>query len=483
MADFWSLVVGAFLIALFSILAFRSAKTICLHALMFCATFICMPLATAWLAQDRNLQRAYIGNNLAGQSVADAVAAHAHLFILYALGLLTIALLFGDRAILRNLQTTLAAQKFRPQWLLLFVVFLGTTIAIKAAFSIMISGTTTLERLQEMPYIYSCALSVLDLLTLGIYCYLCLFSSRSKIILAVCLFYAAYVLVADGRRELILSLAALAVLRSAAVGFKFNWRLPVIAAGLVAVFVLVGPIFLKARIYGQALQDRGVSATDALMQATTRALDEVTSQGDGLTLVSDNVVDRGNAGTFFLTVASQLRAFQHGELTWVSFLWAVPSAFVEKPPLQAEAMIELAADLPLTDSANSTQLVFYADYGPLGMYLCAVYVALTLYLVAKLLGSGRQYGLFQLSLLGIFMVHSLTIEDELTHHFVDFRNLALIGLFVLLRGFVTSAGRGRGFTMRGPAPAIWPSRAHGHPVTRPPVRAWQPTRMAPSSSE
>ncbi len=98
--------------------------------------------------------------------------------------------------------------------------------------------------------------------------------------------------------------------------------------------------------------------------------------------------------------------------------------------------------MALTDDASSAPLDFYADFGPLGIYLAALWTGLLLYGSAGLLGNGRQYGLFRIALLGLFFSLSLTLEDELTFQFVELRNVALIAMLGIVPA-VLGTGRSR----------------------------------------
>jgi hypothetical protein len=226
-------------------------------------------------------------------------------------------------------------------------------------------------------------------------------------------------------------LITLLVLRGLSIGFRPNLRLAWVGGAALGLFILVGPIFVEARGISLMLQDRGYPPIAALAEGVSQAVGGFMRGDTGFQRVATNVAERGNAGVFFLTVASREPELQIGRLTETSILWAIPSVFVEKPPVQAEAMIQLAANMRLLDDANSVPLLLYVDFGTLGMLFAGALTALLLYGIAMLISRGRPFGLFQVVLLGVFFTLSFSIETEFAGVFVELRNAALFAPLAL----------------------------------------------------
>ncbi len=429
------------LLAGFAVLAFRYARTVCLHVLVVWVYFAALPLATAWLYTGKVNARVLIGQDLYSEAMADAFTAHAYLFALYGLGVLAAAYLFRDSRVLADVERTLAAQRFRVIWLLLFLAVLGTEVLLKLTYGILISGSGTVVKMTQLPYSVSAALSLLSTLIFGLFCYLAVLSARVRMLLIPCLTYVPYVLISDGRRAMLMTLVTLFVLREFSLGVRLSRRLVWIASGALAVFILVGPVFVQARGISHFLESRGYSPVAALLGGTYRAIDSLVTGETGFNEVATNIAERGSAGSFFLSVASRNVPLQLGELTRVSVLWAIPSIFADKPVLQAEGMIQRLAHMRVLDDANSIPLVLYVDFGGLGMLLAGAYTALLLYVLAKLLGRGGQFGIFQIAVLGTFFWVAFSIETELVGHFVSVRNLVLLAPLTFLPSLLASAAR------------------------------------------
>jgi hypothetical protein len=128
--------------------------------------------------------------------------------------------------------------------------------------------------------------------------------------------------------------------------------------------------------------------------------------------------------------------------------------FVVKPALQVEAMIQLLASMRLIDDANSVPLVLYVDFGALGMFIAGAATALVLYLLAKLIGRGNQFGIFEVMALGTLLSLSFSIENEPSGFIVELRNLALFAPAAFLTRFLAPGRkRRRSAPSRKPRPA------------------------------
>ncbi len=229
MSFFFAFCAAGFLGLGFAALAFRYARALCLHVLVFWIYFVAAPFATAWLYTGEITSRALIGQDLYSSALADALAAHAHLYVLYGLGVLFVAILLRDRQIAGGVMRTLAAQRFNILWPIAFAAALLTEFLLKLSAGVLLTGSSTAERVADMPYIVSSLLAVLGSVTFGLFCYLCVLSARAKPLLVVCLAYLPYVLATDGRRAMTMVLVTLFVLRGLSVGFRPNWRLVGIA--------------------------------------------------------------------------------------------------------------------------------------------------------------------------------------------------------------------------------------------------------------
>ena len=240
-----------------------------------------------------------------------------------------------------------------------------------------------------------------------------------------------------------MALVTLFLLRGLSLGFKPTWRLAGIGAMALGLFILVGPVFKEARAIWQVQQDAGVPPLTALMdgigEGTARFLRGEAGFSEGAT----NVAERGNAGVFFLSVAERHVPPQHGRMTWASILWVVPSVFITKPAEQVEAMIQLLANMRIIDDANSIPLVFYVDFGALGMFIAGAYCALLLYCVARLFARAGQFGIFEVVALGVFFSLSFSIENELSGQFAELRNLALFAPVAFFTRFLASGAHKR----------------------------------------
>jgi hypothetical protein len=431
MSFFFAFSVAGFLGVLFALLAFRYARALCLYLLIFFSYFVLLPLASAWLYTGKLTPRALIGQDLYASDLADALAAHGHLFALYGLGVLGVGWLLGDATLAANVERTLRAQRFHIGWPLAFGAAVLSELLIRATYGILLSGTGG-SRVAELPYLVTSMLFVLHAAVFGLFSYLAVLSARMRPLALLCLAYLPYVLVTAGRRAMLSALIAFLVLRGLQLGFKPNMRLALVALGALALFVLVGPLFIEARAIWAFLTQTGTPPTEALFEAVGQATDRFLAGESGFGMVAANVAERGNAGVFFLTVAERGVEPQFGQLTWTSMLWAVPSVFAEKPPFQVEAMIQSLASMQFIDDANSVPLVFYADFGALGMLLAGIYQALLLYAIAWLISRGRQFGLFEAVALGVFFTLSFSIENEFSGHFAELRNLALFAPLALL---------------------------------------------------
>jgi hypothetical protein len=461
MSFFFAFCTAGFLGIGFAALAFRYARTLCLHILVFWVFFVAAPLATAWLYTGEITSRALIGQDLYSFALADALSAHVHLYVLYGLGVLFVAILFRDRQIADGVVRTLAAQRFNIMWSIAFAAVLLAEFLLKLSYGVLLSGSGTAERIADMPYIVSSLLAVLGSVIFGLYCYLCVLSARAKPLLVLCLAYLPYVLATDGRRAMTMALVTFFLLRGLSLGFRPNWRLARIAGATLALFILVGPIFMEARAISETLQEAGVPPIAALAEGVSQAIDLFMRGESGFAAVADNVAERGNAGVFFLTVAERHIPPQLGAMTWASFLWAVPSIFIVKPELQVEGMIQLLANMRLLDDADSMPLILYADFGAFGLLVAGAYTAALLFGLAKLLCGGRQFGIFEIVALGTFFSLSFGIENELSGQFVVLRNLALFAPVALLSRFLASG----------------PRKGRRRPAARPP----QPRHLCPAS--
>jgi hypothetical protein len=452
MTFFFAFSVAGFLALGFAALAFRYARTICLHLLAFYVFFVVLPLAAAWLYTGKVNSRALIGQDLYSFDLADALVAHAHLYALYGAGAFAVGFLFRDGALVRDIARTLAAQRFKIVWPVLFAAALFVEISIKLSFGTLIAGSGDATRILAMPYYATSLLSVLGTLNFGLFAYLAVLSARRRWLLVACLAYVPYVLATDGRRAMLTALVTFFVLRGLAFGFRPNFRLARIGGAALAIFILIGPIFIEARAVSLYLQARGTPPVAALAEGVSRAVGGLLRGDTGFQRVATNVAERGNAGVFFLAVASRAPEKQHGKLTAASILWAIPSVFVEKPPLQSEAMIQLVANMRVLDDANSVPLVLYVDFGPLGMLLAGAVTALLLYAIAKLLAHGRPFGIFHVALLGSFFALSFGIEKEFASVFVELRNAALFAPATLIAMLFSTSRRGRAALRPPPSP-------------------------------
>ncbi len=425
----------------FGALAFRYARTLCLHLLIFWVYFVALPIATAWLFNGRLTSRALIGQDLYADALAAELAAHAHLYVLYGLGVLIVACAFYDARLSTDIQRTLAAQRFSIVWPILAVAAVLIEAACKLEYGIFLSGSSTLERMLALPYVISSLLQVLRVLDFALICYLAVLSARVPALFLFCVAYAPYILATDGRRSTLMVLITCLVLHGLSLGFKPNLRLAAIAGAAMLFFILVGPIFVEARAIANSLQSTGTPIVAALTEGASRALDSFIGAETELGQVADNIAERGNAGTFFLTIVSRSVEPQLGSMTWASILWAIPSVFVVKPELQVETMIEVLAGMRLVDDANSIPATLYVDFGWLGVFLAGVIMALILYLLAKLLSRGNQFGILEVLALGTFFSLSFSIESELPGVLAVLRYLALVAPIALLGHFLTSGLR------------------------------------------
>ncbi len=221
--------------------------------------------------------RTLIGQDLYSTALADAFTEHAHLFVFYGLGVLGIALLFQDSQVFARARRALARQQFKPGWLALFIATLSAQVGLKLSYGFLLAGSTNEAFRAQLPYSVTSALSILSTLIFGLFCYLALLSSRVRFLTAVCLAYVPYVLATDGRRAMVAALVTLFVLRQFSLGLRPNRRFAGIAAAALALFVLVGPIFVEGRSIARSLPQRGVSQTTALVQAPLQALDSLVS--------------------------------------------------------------------------------------------------------------------------------------------------------------------------------------------------------------
>jgi hypothetical protein len=438
MTYFVAFSVAGLLAAGFGALAFRYARTLCLHLLIFWVYFVALPIATAWLYNGRLTSRALIGQDLYSDALAAELPAHAHLYVLYELGVLVVACAFSDAQLSAAIRRTLAAQRFSIVWPILAAAAVLIEAACKLKYGVFLSGSHTLERMLALPYVVSSLLQVLRILAFGLICYLAVLSARVPALFLFCLAYAPYILATDGRRSTLMVLIACLVLRGLSLGFKPNLRLAAIAGAALLFFVLVGPIFVEARAIANSLQSTGTPIVAALTEGASRALDSFIGGETELGQVADNIAERGNAGTFFLTVVSRGVELQFGAMTRASILWAIPSVFVVKPELQVETMIEILAGMRLVDDANSVPTTLYVDFGWLGVFLAGVVMAFILYLLAKLLSRGNQFGILEVLALGTFFSLSFSIESELPNVLAALRYLALVAPLSLLAHFLTS---------------------------------------------
>jgi hypothetical protein len=455
MTFFFAFTTAGFIGLGFALLAFRYARTLCFQFIAIFIFFVALPLATAWLYTGHMTSRALIGQDLYSTDLAAALTAHAHLYALYGLGVLAVATLLRDGRIAADIERTLSAQRFSIVWPALFVAAVLAEFLIRLQNDILISGSSTAERVADLSYLASSVLAVLGSVTFGLFCYVAVLSARTKALLIPCLAYLPFVLATNGRRETIMTLVTLLLLRTLSLGFRPNWRLAWIGGGALALFILVGPFFIEARQISLTLQATGTPPIAALLEGAGQALDNVTSGETNFGMVAANVAERGNAGVFLLTVASRNVEPQLGTMTWAAILWAVPSVFAAKPPLQVETMIQLVAGMLQLDDANSVPLTFYVDFGGFGMLLAGAYTALLLYGVAWLLRARRPFGIFEVVALGTFFSLSFGIENELVGHFTEIRNLALFAPFALLSRFLSGARksaipRGHRFERRQP---------------------------------
>jgi len=452
------------LLAVFGLLAFRFAQTLCLHPLVFWVYFAALPLATAWLYSGHITARALIGQDLYSDALADAFTAHAAVFALYGLGVLLVAVAFSDAKVAGDVQRTLAAQRFSVIWPSLFATTVLTQAAIRLHYDILLSGSGTAERVLALPYVVSSLLQVLGSVTFALFCYCAVLSARAQLMLVPCLAYMPYALATEGRRATLTALIVLFALRRFSLGFKPNKRLAAIALAALALFILVGPIFVEARKITISLQRTGTPIAAALQEGVSGAVDSLATGDSDFGDVADNVAHRGNAGTFFLTVAERHVEPQLGAMTSASILWAIPSVFVVKPALQVEAMIQLLASMRFIDDANSVPLVLYVDFGALGMFIAGAATAFLLYLLAKLIGRGNQFGIFEVMALGTLLSLSFSIETELSGVFAEIRNVVLFAPVALLARFLAPALDQRAERrLRHRRPRRW--------VTRPPALA------------
>ena len=338
MSFFLASMAAGFLGVLFAVLAFRYAQVLCLHLLAIWVYFIAAPLATAWLFTGHVVSRALIGQDLYSFELAASLAAHSYLFVLYGLGVLVVAIFFHDHQLIHDVRRTLAAQKLSIAWPIAFTASLLTDLLFRVRYGIFLSGSHTLERMADTPYLVTSLLAVLGPVIFGLFGYLCILSARSKPLLFLCLTYLPYELASSGRRDLTMALVTLFLLRGLSLGFKPTWRLAGIGAMALGLFILVGPVFKEARAIWQVQQDAGVPPLTALMDGIGEGTARFLRGEAGFSEVATNVAERGNAGVFFLSVAERHVPPQHGRMTWASILWVVPSVFITKPAEQVEAM-------------------------------------------------------------------------------------------------------------------------------------------------
>ena len=458
MPFFEAFIAAALLAVAFSLLAFRFARVACLHALTFWVFMVGLPFVSAWLYSGRRgLNRLLAGDDLAGATLADALAANGHLYVLYGLGILTVAALAGDRTLLWRLQQTFARQVYHPLWAVLFAGTAAFLMAVGARYGRLVSGAGAQD--VAVPYLISSLVFVATSLAFALFCYLAILSARKRSLLLLLLPYCAFLLIGAGRREFLLALATLFVLRGLSVGFRFNWRFAWMAVGGIAVFIVVSPLFLEMREQVAVLQSRGVPAVQALRIGVVGAADAWWRGETGLSVVRENVERRGNAGLFLLSIAERDFPYQHGDLLKTQLQWAVPSVIAEKPDYPVEARIQLLAGMALVDDAASSATVFYADFGALGLFLAGLFEGALLYGVASLLATGRQYGFFRIGLLGLFFIGSLAVEAEMLRLFAELRNLVFFVLPAFLVAFLAPRGMAVGKRIERPLRTARPSAA------------------------
>ncbi len=305
---------AGFLAAGFSVLAFRYARVVCLHSLAFWAFFVGFPLTAAWLSVGGVAShRRLVGDDLVGESLAQALASNAFLYVLYGLGLLTVAMMLRDGARLQRFSDTLARQRYHGIWPALFCASFAVELFLRAHFGTLIEGSGG-RSFSNIPYIYVTAISLATSLSFGLFCYLAVLSVRRRALLYLALLYPAYLLLSGGRRDFLMSLAALIVLRKFSVGFRFSWRFVGIAVALVMTFIVVSPFFVQFRLRALDYEARDVPLSQSLILGASDTLD-AWSRGD-LTYASveENVTRRGNCGVFLLSVASHYFPLQYGNL-------------------------------------------------------------------------------------------------------------------------------------------------------------------------
>ncbi len=422
---------------IFSVLALHYTRILGLHLLFTWVFLLGLPLFSIGA-------EAVSARPLAGEAVGRALVQHMPLYFLYILGVAAVLLVARDAVVLSRLRSALATLTLKRPWLLLFVACFASDFIARVAFDILISGTGTTVNLTRIPYVYSSLLSVVSTLAYGLFCYLSVVSRRNRAVFCLCLLYSMYLLIVDGRRGLILSLVALLFLRSLSVKLVLNQRLIVIGIASAFAFLLIGPVFMEARIHAQNLQAGGLDPLAALSRGISDAYRAIsTGEVSIFELLANNLGSRPNAGVFLLAVAEFHPALAGGRYTAASVQWAIPSIFGDKPVLPVEQLIQSGAGLPLFDDSISVPAVFIADFGYIGIFLAGLLSAVTLYLLAKGVGRSRNFGLVQASMLGVFFEFSTQIENDLTFQIVELRNLGLIALVVL-----TSAGMRHAINVR-----------------------------------
>jgi len=428
------LIAAAALMALFALAAFSWWRVLCIHLLASAVFFILLPTITFLSEESRP-------GALAGADLADALAAHWYLYVLYLAGLGITAAVANDARAFGRIQHALRIQRPQLAWVVTFYVVLLTSVGIMLTFDIALSGSVTTEKLLGMPYAAVIVLSIAKMLLFGLFCYMCIVSRVDRLALIGCAAFLGWMIVSEGRRVLLLSLLVFYMLRSAQVSLRFNLRYVLVGLALISLFTLITPYFKLIRVQSQNLEARGYSQVEALVTATSEVL---TLDDDGKSatdIAVANIARRGNAGLFLLDTASGMPSPYLGELIWTSVLWIVPSSLAEKPAYEAEQLIQLAIGAEFIDDANSVPTVFLGDFGALGMLIAGLYTGFMLYALVYLIQPGRQFGLFEIAALGAFFQLSVLVENELSGTFVMARNLAIIWVVTAIAGAVRPRAR------------------------------------------
>ena len=257
MTYFFAFSVAGLLLAGFGLLAFRFARVLCLHVLIFWVYFVALPLASAWLYTGRISRARHDrpGPRLrrARRRVRRPRPPLSPLRARRALRRLSLS----PTPALADVRATLAAQRYSVVWPALFRRRDRGADALKLRYGLLLSGSGTAERIGEQTYLASSTMMVLGSVSFALFCYLALLSARTRLMLVPCLAYLPYVLATEGRRETLTALIVLFALRSFSLGFKPSWRLAAIAGGALLVFIVIGPFFMDARANWIFLQHIG----------------------------------------------------------------------------------------------------------------------------------------------------------------------------------------------------------------------------------